>query len=83
MVGNAFKLQTLRKRLKKVTKSVRGESQEEVPDTWLADVTYRIVESLGCTPKTNITLCVNYTLIKKKKKGKQTSNRRPGSNLAL
>ena len=29
---------------------------------------YRIVESLYCTPETNITLYVNYTLIKTNKK---------------
>ena len=29
----------------------------------------RLVKSLSCTPETNVTLCVNYTSIKKKKKG--------------
>ena len=30
-------------------------------------ITYREVESLHCTPKTNVTLCVNYDQIKKLK----------------
>lgn len=40
-------------------------------------ITYRVVESLCCTPETNAALCVNYTSInqqqwlKKKKKRKQ------------
>ena len=29
-------------------------------------ITYRVVESLCCTPEANLTLCVNYTSIKKK-----------------
>ena len=31
-------------------------------------IRYRLGKSLCCTPKTNVTLCVNYTSIKKKKK---------------
>jgi len=35
-------------------------------------IMYKVVESLCCTPTTHVTLCVNYTSIKKKgKKGKK------------
>jgi len=29
---------------------------------------YKLIKSLSCTPETSVTLCVNYTQIKKKKK---------------
>lgn len=31
-------------------------------------ITYRVAESLCCTSETNLTLCINYTSVKKKKK---------------
>lgn len=42
-------------------------------------ITYRVVESLCCTPETNAALCVNYTSINQqqwlKKKKKEAENR--------
>jgi len=37
-------------------------------------ITYRLVESLCCTPETNTIFCVNYTSIKKKSLKKKSSS---------
>ena len=34
-------------------------------------ITYRVVESLGCIPETNVLLCANYASIKNKLKNKE------------